>query len=222
MPAPTITSVAPKSGPLVGGTAVTITGTNFMAPDVTTVTFGGVAATSLVVVSATSLTCTTPAGAAGAADVVATASSGAGTLTAGFTYEPVPTVTGVTPNHGPTAGGTNVVISGTGFTSSAALTTVHFGGVLATGVTVVNATTIEAIAPAVAAGPVPITVTTPGGIGTLTAGFTYETGTAPTHPPGYMCGRWPWRDGDTYPSISTQRTTKPYEGWLRPSPPATE
>jgi hypothetical protein len=102
---------------------------------------------------------------------------------------------------------------------------VHFGGVLATGVTIANATTIETVAPAVAIGQVAVTVTTPGGTATLTKGFTYEPGAAPTHPPGYMCGRWPWRDGDTYPPISHTRAGNSapyYESWVRRSPPATE
>ncbi|MGH9195526.1 MAG: phospholipase D-like domain-containing protein, partial [Acidimicrobiia bacterium] len=55
---PTVTNVSPSSGPTAGGTNVTITGTNFVAP--ATVTFGGTAATSVVVVSATSITATTP------------------------------------------------------------------------------------------------------------------------------------------------------------------
>ena len=52
---------SPNSGPTAGGTAVTITGTNFAAG--ATVTFGGTAATNVVVVSSTSITATTPAGA---------------------------------------------------------------------------------------------------------------------------------------------------------------
>ena len=59
---PTVSSVAPNSGPLAGGTAVTITGTNFAAG--ATVTFGATAATNVVVVSSTSITATTPAGSA--------------------------------------------------------------------------------------------------------------------------------------------------------------
>ena len=43
---PTVTSVSPNSGSTTGGTAVTITGTNF-APGVT-VTFGGTAGTNVV------------------------------------------------------------------------------------------------------------------------------------------------------------------------------
>jgi hypothetical protein len=52
--APTITSVTPGKGPLGGGSAVTIVGTNFTAA--TAVTFGAGAATSVVVVSSTKIT----------------------------------------------------------------------------------------------------------------------------------------------------------------------
>lgn len=84
-PAPTVSSITPPSGSTAGGTAVTITGTGFVATP--TVTFGGSAATSVVFVSSTSLTCVTPAHAAGAVDVVVTnPDAQAGTLTNGFTY----------------------------------------------------------------------------------------------------------------------------------------
>ena len=66
-PAPTVTSVSPNSGTTAGGTAVTITGTNFAAG--ATVTFGSTAATNVVVVSGTQITATTPAGSAGAVTV---------------------------------------------------------------------------------------------------------------------------------------------------------
>ena len=64
--APTVTSVSPSSGTSAGGTTITITisGTNFVSG--ATVTVGGVAATSVSVVSATSITATTPAGMSGA------------------------------------------------------------------------------------------------------------------------------------------------------------
>jgi hypothetical protein len=81
---PTISKISPNSGSSNGGTAVTITGTNFIAG--ATVTFGGTAATNVIVVSSTSITATTPAHAAGAVNVVVTDSSGSGTLTNGFTY----------------------------------------------------------------------------------------------------------------------------------------
>src|ERR1019366_8306786 len=60
---PTVTSVSPNSGTTAGGTAVTITGTNFATG--ATVTFGGTAATNVVVTNATTITATTPAGAVG-------------------------------------------------------------------------------------------------------------------------------------------------------------
>jgi len=56
---PSITAVAPNVGSLAGGTAISITGTNFVAG--ATVSVGGVAATNVVVASATSITATTAA-----------------------------------------------------------------------------------------------------------------------------------------------------------------
>jgi hypothetical protein len=82
---PTVTAVAPASGPVNGGTGVTITGTGFSAG--ATVTFGGTAATSVTVTSSGTITATTPAHAAGTVDVVVTNSDGQnGKLTAGYTY----------------------------------------------------------------------------------------------------------------------------------------
>jgi hypothetical protein len=80
-----ITSLSVSSGSLDGGTAVTITGIGFT--DTTSVTFGGIAGTGLVVVDDTTITVTTPAGtAAGAVDVVVSGTSGDDTLVGGFTY----------------------------------------------------------------------------------------------------------------------------------------
>ncbi len=55
---PTVTKVTPKSGPAGGGTAVTITGANFVAP--ATVEFGGTPAKEVVVHSSTSITAARP------------------------------------------------------------------------------------------------------------------------------------------------------------------
>ena len=93
---PTVTSISPTSGTTAGGTSVTITGTNFISG--TTVTIGGSSCTSVVVVSSTSITCTTPAGTAGAQDVVvATGVSPNATLAGGFTYV-VPPAAPATPD----------------------------------------------------------------------------------------------------------------------------
>jgi len=68
-PPPTIISITPNTGTANGGTPVTIAGTGFLAG--ATVSFGGTAATN-VVVNSTSITATTPAHAAGAVNVVVT------------------------------------------------------------------------------------------------------------------------------------------------------
>ena len=95
--APTVTLVTASSGLQVGGLAVTITGTGFLAlPTLPTVTFDGTACTSIAVVSATSITCTTPALAGGtpvdlAVDVVVcNADSQCGTGVGAFTYTATP------------------------------------------------------------------------------------------------------------------------------------
>ncbi len=166
---PTVSSVSPNNGPATGGTAVTITGTNFAAG--ATVTFGTAAATNVVVVSSTSITATSPAGSAGAVTVTATVNGQSGSLTNGFTYVVPPTVTGVSPNSGSTAGGIPVTITGTNFVSGA---TVSFGATAATNVVVVSATQIIATTPAGSAGAVTVTVTNPGAqSGSLASGFTY-------------------------------------------------
>ena len=173
-PAPTVTSISPNSGTINGGTAVSITGTGFLAG--ATVSLGGTAATGVTVVNSTSITATTPAHAAGTVSVVVTNSdTQSGTLTQGFTYttvsNPPPTLTGVSPASGTAAGGTSVTITGTGFLAGA---TVSLGGTPATGVTVVSSTTITATTPAHAAGAVDVVVSNAEQhAGTLPNGYTY-------------------------------------------------
>lgn len=161
---PTVISIAPDHGPVIGGTAVTITGTNFA--DDATVVFGSgddaVDATSIVVVDTETITCVTPAHAVGATDVTVT-NPGSDflfdTLEGGFTYEYEPgTPLSLTPNQGTFAGGTPVTITGSGFVDGA---TVAFDGVAATEVVVVNSTTITCVTPPHAAEAVDVTVENP-------------------------------------------------------------
>ena len=81
---PSVTAVAPNAGTTLGGTAITITGANFAAG--ATVTVGGAPATNIIVVSATSITATTGARAAGSVEVTVTVNGRAGSLPAAFTY----------------------------------------------------------------------------------------------------------------------------------------
>ena len=173
--APSVTKVNPIGGPLAGGTSVTITGTGFQSG--ATVTFGTVPATNVVFVNSNQITATTPANPAGAVNVkVTNPDTQFGTLTNGYLYAQAPTVTSITPASGPLAGGTAVIITGTGFQSGA---TVTLGGTAATGVSVVSATQINATTPAHATGAVDVTVTNPDTqSGTLPNGYFYAA--APT------------------------------------------
>jgi sugar lactone lactonase YvrE/PKD repeat protein len=66
-----------------------------------TVTFGGAAATNITVISATQITCTTSAHAAGAVDVVVTNADGqTATSTGGYTYVAAPAITSATSASG--------------------------------------------------------------------------------------------------------------------------
>src|SRR5690606_31902400 len=79
-------------------------------------------------------------------------------------------VTNVTPSRGPEAGGTLVVISGSGFTDA---TQVLFGENAAPSMVVSNDTTIAATTPPGMAGVVNVTVVRPDGTATLEEGFGY-------------------------------------------------
>ena len=145
----------------------------------TTITADSPAGTGVV-----NVTVTTPAG--------TSASSSADEFT--YTVVAAPTVTGISPNSGPAAGGTLVTITGTGFTGA---TAVDFGTTPATDVTVVNATTITANSPA-GTGLANVTVITPGGTSATTPAdqFTYVAADArssrPCHASASTCNRPPW------------------------------
>lgn len=78
--APTVASVLPVSGAAAGGTPIVITGANFKKSAHPSVTCGGVACTAVVVLSATTIGCTTGAhdAAAGLPIVVTNAAGGDG------------------------------------------------------------------------------------------------------------------------------------------------
>lgn len=87
----------------------------------------------------------------------------------------LPAVTSVSPNTGSFAGGTNVVIGGTGFTGA---TEVLFGGVAAPSFSVVDDSEITATSPSQPIGTVDVSVVTPAGASAATPAdsFTYELG----------------------------------------------
>ena len=81
-----------------------------------------------------------------------------------------PTVSAVSPNNGPIAGGTAVTITGTHFEPGASVT---FGGAPAGSVAFVNDTTLTAVTPAHATGAVAVAVTTDPGTGSKANAFFY-------------------------------------------------
>ncbi|WP_232247177.1 IPT/TIG domain-containing protein [Kitasatospora azatica] len=153
--APALTSISPNQGAGSGGTSVTLTGTNLVGT--TSVKFGTAAATSFVVVSGTQIAATAPPG-SGTVQVTATTPGGTSNGVS-YTYLQVPTLSSLAPDKGPVAGGNTVTLTGTNLTNA---TAVSFGATVASFV-VVSATQIIATAPTGSAGPVNVTVTTPGG-----------------------------------------------------------
>jgi len=174
MAVPTTTLVAPNNGPAAGGTAITLTGTGYTGT--TGVTVGGTAATSVVVVSDTDLTCVTPAHAAGSAAIVVTNGTGASTVNVNFTFDVAPVVTSLDVATGGLGGDDEVHLTGTGFST---VTAVHFGSTAAERFTIDSATEITAFSPAASAGATNITVISPQGTSATASGnvFTYGTTT---------------------------------------------
>jgi C1A family cysteine protease len=171
---PSVTGLSPAYGAIGGGNSVTITGTGFT--NVSAVTFGGLPATSYNVASATQITATAPAALAGTVQVRVTTADGASpdTVADNYTYVGVPTITSISPTSGGTAGGTSVVINGTGFVGLSGAGAVKFGGTNATSYTVNSSTKITAVAPAAAgAGTVQVQVTAVAGATANTAADDY-------------------------------------------------
>ncbi len=145
LPAPTTTKISPAVGPTSGHTVVTITGSEFV--EGSTVKFGSVSALEVTYVSSTSLRAETPAASAGSVKVTVTTPSGTSKSKLSFTYHAAPpTVTSVSPDSGPVAGGTLVTVYGSGFVSGK--TTVEIGkstshSVRGVHVRVVSATEIQ-------------------------------------------------------------------------------
>ncbi|MFI8301292.1 IPT/TIG domain-containing protein [Streptomyces nigra] len=176
---PALLAAVPGFGPTTGGNIVLLIGANFTG--VTSVTFGGTPATILNAdPSGFLITVAAPPHTAGNVPVVVTTAAGASSP-ANYTYlnppqPPPPTVVGITPQTGPTQGGTPFTIIGTNLTGAS----VTFGGVPATNVNVIGGVLLTGLTPSGAAGNVAVQVTTPAGSANVTGGFTYTTPAMPT------------------------------------------
>jgi hypothetical protein len=177
---PAVTGVTASSGDAAGGSVVTVTGSGFTGA--TAVSFGTTAATSFTVLSDSALSAIVPAGTAGTVDVTVTTYAGTSATSANdhftCTASPVPSITSLSTSTGATAGGTRVVLTGTGLTDAGG---VSFGTVAATDFTVLSDTTLVVTAPPQAAGTVDITVSAYGGTSALTSAdrFSYTAASAP-------------------------------------------
>jgi phospholipase C len=103
-PAPTLSSINPQSGGTAGGTSVTLSGSNFISG--ASVTFDGIAATSVNFSSPSTITAVTPPHAAGVANVTVTNPDGQSATLTG-TISPLS-------NVGFESGAVNWALSGSG------------------------------------------------------------------------------------------------------------
>jgi alpha-tubulin suppressor-like RCC1 family protein len=163
---PAVSGVQPGAGLVQGGTAVTISGSNFT--EVLAVKFGSSEASGVEVDSPTSISAISPPG-TGTVDVTVTTAPGTSPVNPldRFVYVPVeepPAISKVVPHEGPSAGGSIVIIHGSNFSGAAA---VMFGATAANNFKVNSPTSIEAVSPAEPPGTVEVSVTTPNGTSEL-------------------------------------------------------
>jgi alpha-tubulin suppressor-like RCC1 family protein len=153
-PPPTVTAVKPRKGPANGGTTITITGTDLTGA--TEVKFGSTNASSFTVNSDTSISAVSPAEPAGRVDVTVTNTWGTSAISLADRYRVTPTVTGLSPNSGPAAGGTSVAVTGSGFATGTTATRFRFATAKAASVNCTSTTTCTVVSPAHGAGTVDV------------------------------------------------------------------
>jgi hypothetical protein len=156
-PIPTVTKVKPANGSTEGGTTVTIKGNNLTAA--TAVDFGATTARSFTVNSATSITAVSPGGSVGTVDMRVTTPIGTTAISSADRFKFTPTITSVSPNGGPTTGGTAVTITGAGFGLGTTATVFRVGATKATSANCTMTTTCTLVVPAHQAGVVDVTAT---------------------------------------------------------------
>jgi hypothetical protein len=119
-----VESVSPSVGALVGGTVVTVLGSDFMPGSPLSCVFGGRVSVPATVLNATAARCVSPSvvdvlgdSLDGGAVAVQVTSNGVDLSTSGalFTYSPLPSLSSIRPALGSAAGGTLVTIFGGDF-----------------------------------------------------------------------------------------------------------
>jgi LPXTG-site transpeptidase (sortase) family protein len=158
----TMLGISPSQGPVTGGTTVILSGVQKFI----TASFGGTTA-ACTSISNNQIRCVTPAHAAGQVDVIVTTGYAELTAANGFTYVPAPKAQ-VSPGSGPVTSGTSIIITGTGFDNTTAVT---FGGSAAS-CSLVSSTEMNCTAPPHAAGTVNVKIVNAGAAEYIDA-FTY-------------------------------------------------
>ena len=173
-PPPLIREIYPVEGPIDGGTEVTIGGNNFR--DGSVVFIGGIQVEQLDSLSPTEIRLKTLPLPFGHKDVRVINPDGQEVVQKrAFTYNAPLDITGITPNVGPTKGGTSVTITGAGFRVGNWSTRVTIGGVLVSAITDMSLTELIVKTPEVTTpGAKDVVVRNPNGEEvTLIGGFTY-------------------------------------------------
>lgn len=172
---PSVTALSTTSGPLSGGSQVTISGSDL--DGATAVHFGGTSANIISGTDDTVLVTVPAAGSAGAQQVTVTTAGGTSTENIQYTYVAAPNPSSMSPTSGPTDGGTTVTITGTDLAGA----TVTLGGSAVT-LDANTGTSIQFTTPASTSGAFAVDVATIGGSASA-GGFTYRAPPPPPVPP---------------------------------------
>ncbi|WP_186831738.1 Ig-like domain repeat protein [Streptomyces sp. ISID311] len=165
---PALSAISPAAGPVGGGNVVELRGSNLSTAQL--VHFGDAVAHPVVLSDARLLVIAPPVAGPGTVPVYVSSIGGVSNRLP-YTYAAAPSVTRVVPATGPIAGGSTVILTGTGLSG---VTGVSFGALPATSFRAFSDTLIVAVTPAGPPGPADVTVTTPGGRVTVPAAFDYK------------------------------------------------
>jgi hypothetical protein len=175
-PVPRLSGISPSSGPMTGGTLVTITGSGFSGAGYVYIGEYGLIPT---ITDDNHLTVTTMHSPPGTVPVRITRGHGTGVSqdpSTMYLFEfPVPELTRIEPSSGSSAGGTVVTVTGSGFSGA---TNVSFGRINGTGLNIVSDNQLIIISPPNPAGTMSISVINPAHTGSSTGSatvFRYDT-----------------------------------------------
>jgi alpha-tubulin suppressor-like RCC1 family protein len=161
-----------NTGPESGGSSVKISGSDFSGA--TSVRFGSSESPSFSVSASGTLTAISPPG-TGTVDITVTTPRGQSATGASdqFRYlaPPPPELVKVSPNKGPSAGGTVVTITGTGLQSA---TAVNFGSTAVTGFERSATAIVVSAPPGIAGTTVDVTVTSPSGTSVASSKYHFK------------------------------------------------